>query len=64
MRRLIAAPAVLFLAEAVGYTDTFKADDFTFYGGHCTGDKTIDFFKDKYGDKAVMPLGAGRRIEF
>lgn len=52
------------VAEAIAYTDSIKADGFTFYGGHCTGSKTIQQFKEKYGEKAVMPMGAGRVIEF
>jgi len=52
------------LAEAVAYTDSVKAEGFTFYGGHCTGGKTIKYFKEKYGDKVVMPMGAGRVIEY
>jgi 7,8-dihydropterin-6-yl-methyl-4-(beta-D-ribofuranosyl)aminobenzene 5'-phosphate synthase len=52
------------LKEAVSYTDTIKSDEFTFYGGHCTGNNTIKYFKEKYGSKVVMPLGAGQVIEF
>lgn len=52
------------IAEAVTYTDSIKAEGFTFYGGHCTGGKTIQDFREKYGDKVVMPMGAGRVIEY
>lgn len=52
------------LAEAVVYTDSVKAEGFTFYGGHCTGDKTIKYFREKYGDEVVMPMGSGRVIEY
>lgn len=52
------------MAEAVAYTDSIKAEGFTFYGGHCTGNKTIQHFREKYGDKVVMPMGAGRVIEY
>ncbi len=52
------------LAEAVAYTDTMKAEGFTFYGGHCTGNNAIKYFKEKYGEKVVMPMGAGRVIEY
>ena len=52
------------LAESIAYTDSFKAEGFTFYGGHCTGGKTIEYFREKYGDKVVMPMGAGRVIEY
>jgi 7,8-dihydropterin-6-yl-methyl-4-(beta-D-ribofuranosyl)aminobenzene 5'-phosphate synthase len=52
------------LAEAVAYTDTVKTDDFTFYGGHCTGNNAIKYFREKYGDTVVMPMGAGRVIEY
>lgn len=52
------------LADAVAYTDTFKAEGFTFYGGHCTGDRAIDFFRGRYGDETVRPLGSGRVIVY
>lgn len=52
------------LAKAVAYTDKVKAKDFTFYGGHCTGDNAIAFFKEKYGEAAVKPLGAGTVIHY
>ena len=52
------------LAEAVVYTETVKADGFNFYGGHCTGSQAIAAFKEKFGKEAVMPLGAGRVIEY
>ena len=52
------------LAEAVAYTDSIKADGFTFYGGHCTGGKAFQYFTGKYGDRVVMPMGAGRVIEY
>lgn len=52
------------LAEAISYTDAWKADGFTFYGGHCTGGKTIEAFRKAFGDETVRPLGAGRVIAF
>ena len=52
------------LAEAVAYTESIKADDFSFYGGHCTGENAIKYFKAKFGEKAVKPMGSGRVIEF
>jgi 7,8-dihydropterin-6-yl-methyl-4-(beta-D-ribofuranosyl)aminobenzene 5'-phosphate synthase len=52
------------LAEAVAATGALKADRFTFYGGHCTGKKTIAVFRETFGDDAVKPLGAGRVIEY
>lgn len=52
------------LAKAVAYTDTIKAKDFTFYGGHCTGSNAIKYFTKAYGDKVVRPLGSGCVIEF
>jgi 7,8-dihydropterin-6-yl-methyl-4-(beta-D-ribofuranosyl)aminobenzene 5'-phosphate synthase len=52
------------LQEAVSYTNDFKADDFSFYGGHCTGNNTINYFREKFGEMAVKPMGAGRIIEF
>ena len=52
------------LADAVAATGAFKADRFTFHGGHCTGGKTIAYFREAFGDDAVRPLGAGRVIEY
>lgn len=52
------------IGEAVAYTDSIKAEGFTFYGGHCTGSTTIQYFREKYGDRVVMPMGAGRVIEY
>jgi 7,8-dihydropterin-6-yl-methyl-4-(beta-D-ribofuranosyl)aminobenzene 5'-phosphate synthase len=52
------------LAKAAAYTETLKGKGFTFYGGHCTGKNAIAFFKTKFGDKAVQPMGAGRVLEF
>ncbi len=52
------------LAEAIAHTDSFKTEEFTFHGGHCTGEKAIRCFRERYGDKAVKPLGAGRVIEY
>jgi 7,8-dihydropterin-6-yl-methyl-4-(beta-D-ribofuranosyl)aminobenzene 5'-phosphate synthase len=52
------------LSEAIAYTDAFKAEGFAFYGGHCTGGRTIARFKEKFGEDAVKPLGAGRVLEF
>ncbi len=52
------------MAEAVSHTDAFKAEGFTFHGGHCTGGKTIERFRETFGDGAVKPLGAGRVISF
>ena len=52
------------LAEAVAATGAFKADRFTFHGGHCTGGKTIAYFREAFGDDAVKPLGAGRIIQY
>jgi 7,8-dihydropterin-6-yl-methyl-4-(beta-D-ribofuranosyl)aminobenzene 5'-phosphate synthase len=52
------------LAEAVASTGAFKADRFTFHGGHCTGGKTIAVFRETFGDDAVRPLGAGRVIQY
>ncbi|NNG46411.1 MAG: MBL fold metallo-hydrolase, partial [Deltaproteobacteria bacterium] len=49
---------------AVAYTDSFKAGEFTFYGGHCTGGRTIEYFRERYGDKVVMSLGSGLVIEY
>ncbi|MGB7970808.1 MAG: MBL fold metallo-hydrolase [Candidatus Deferrimicrobiaceae bacterium] len=52
------------LVEAVAYTDSIKAEGFTFHGGHCTGSKTIQYFRGKFGDKVVIPMGAGRVIAY
>jgi len=52
------------MAEAVAHTAAFKAEGFTFYGGHCTGGKTIGRFREAFGDGEVKTLGAGRVIAF
>jgi len=52
------------LAEAVACTDAVKADGFTFYGGHCTGGRVIEYFRGRYGDETVRSLGSGRVIEY
>jgi 7,8-dihydropterin-6-yl-methyl-4-(beta-D-ribofuranosyl)aminobenzene 5'-phosphate synthase len=52
------------LAEAVAYTQKIKADDFSLYGGHCTGDKAIVYFKKAFGDASVKPMGSGRVMVF
>jgi 7,8-dihydropterin-6-yl-methyl-4-(beta-D-ribofuranosyl)aminobenzene 5'-phosphate synthase len=52
------------LKEAAAITETMKDKDFTFYVGHCTGENAITFFKTKFGEQAVQPLGAGRILEF
>jgi 7,8-dihydropterin-6-yl-methyl-4-(beta-D-ribofuranosyl)aminobenzene 5'-phosphate synthase len=52
------------LAEAVASTDASRAEGFTFYGGHCTGGKTLAYFKEAFGDDTVKPLGAGRVIRY
>ena len=52
------------LAEAVAFTGAFKAEGFTFYGGHCTGGRTIAYFRETFGADAVKPLGAGRVIRY
>lgn len=50
--------------KAAAFTETMKARDFTFYGGHCTGSNVIEFFKSKFGEKVVKPMGSGGIIEF
>jgi 7,8-dihydropterin-6-yl-methyl-4-(beta-D-ribofuranosyl)aminobenzene 5'-phosphate synthase len=52
------------LAEAAAYTDSFRTEGFTFYGGHCTGGNAIQYFKAKFGDQSIKPMGAGRVIEY
>ena len=50
--------------EAVSYTDGFKAEGFSFYGGHCTGDNAVKQFRAKFGDPAVRPMGSGRTMDY
>ena len=57
-----ASPKVL--ERAIAYTNRVKADDFTFYGGHCTGTTAISYFQKIYGPQAVNPLGAGTVIHY
>jgi 7,8-dihydropterin-6-yl-methyl-4-(beta-D-ribofuranosyl)aminobenzene 5'-phosphate synthase len=52
------------LSDAVAYTGSFKAEGFTFHGGHCTGGRAVARFRKAFGEEAVMPLGAGRMIAF
>jgi 7,8-dihydropterin-6-yl-methyl-4-(beta-D-ribofuranosyl)aminobenzene 5'-phosphate synthase len=52
------------LKEAVEYTARLKAEDFCFYGGHCTGSNAIQYFKAAFGEKAVKLMGSGRIIVF
>jgi 7,8-dihydropterin-6-yl-methyl-4-(beta-D-ribofuranosyl)aminobenzene 5'-phosphate synthase len=51
------------MAEAVSFTKAFMAEGFSFYGGHCTGGKAVEYFATELGD-SVKPLGAGRVIRF
>ncbi|MGO9118495.1 MAG: MBL fold metallo-hydrolase [Desulfomonilaceae bacterium] len=52
------------LAQALAYTDKVRAKDFVFSCSHCTGEKTIEYFKQKYGDKVVRLLASGIVLEF
>jgi 7,8-dihydropterin-6-yl-methyl-4-(beta-D-ribofuranosyl)aminobenzene 5'-phosphate synthase len=52
------------LSDAAAYTDTFRDGGWTLHGGHCTGAKALAYIRERYGDDAVKPLGAGRVIEF
>ena len=52
------------LAQALAYTDKVRAKDFVFCCSHCTGEKTIAYFKKHYGDKVVKPSGSGTVLEF
>ena len=52
------------IEEAVSTTDSFKAEGFSFYGGHCTGDKAVKQFRAKFGDAAVRPMGSGRTMDY
>jgi 7,8-dihydropterin-6-yl-methyl-4-(beta-D-ribofuranosyl)aminobenzene 5'-phosphate synthase len=52
------------IEEAAAFTKTLKSNDFSFYGGHCTGDNPINCFREIFGRNAVKPLGAGRVIRF
>jgi len=31
--------------KLAAYTDTIKSNEFTFYGGHCTGNNAIKYFQ-------------------
>ena len=52
------------LEEAASYTSRFKAEGFSFYGGHCTGENAVKHFRERFGDEAVRPLGSGRTMEY
>ena len=52
------------LAEAVATTRSIMTENFSFYGGHCTGQNAITWFKHALGDEAVKPMGSGRVIAF
>ncbi len=52
------------LEDAAAFTEKMKGEDFTFYGGHCTGNDAIAFFRTRFGEKIVKPMGAGRILEF
>lgn len=49
--------------EAVTVTRRVAAKNFVFYGGHCTGNEAIAYFKKALGEAAVAPLGTGRVIQ-
>lgn len=52
------------LENAKAYTDTVKAENFTFYGGHCTGKNAIEFFQAKYGNDVVRTYASGTVIKY
>jgi len=52
------------LKEIMDYTDGVKTDNFTFYGGHCTGKSAIDTFREKYGEEVVRPYASGTVITY
>jgi 7,8-dihydropterin-6-yl-methyl-4-(beta-D-ribofuranosyl)aminobenzene 5'-phosphate synthase len=52
------------IEEAADFTKSFMAETFLFYGGHCTGDNSIKYFRSEFGADSVKPLGAGRIIRF
>lgn len=52
------------LEEAVACTAETRSDDFTFYGGHCTGEGALRWFRARLGDGVVRPLGSGRTIRY
>jgi 7,8-dihydropterin-6-yl-methyl-4-(beta-D-ribofuranosyl)aminobenzene 5'-phosphate synthase len=52
------------IEEAVAFTNSFRTKDFSFYGGHCTGDSSIKCFGEKFGQDVVKPLGSGRVVKF
>ena len=47
------------LAEAVAATGAFKAEGFTFHGGHCTGGKTIAVFQGNLRRRCGQAAGRG-----
>ena len=50
------------LEKIMRYTDRVKADNFTIYGGHCTGKGPLEAFRGKYGKDVVRPYGSGTVI--
>ena len=52
------------LSDVVYATRCMATEDFVLFGGHCTGEKALAYFRSAYGEKAVNPLGAGRTIVF
>ncbi len=52
------------LKEAADFTDEIRATDFRFYGGHCTGERAITYFRSRFGQHAVQSLGSGKVIAF
>ncbi len=60
---LVNAPEKV-LAEAVACTEAIMADGFFFCCGHCTGENTLRYFSEAFGEQAVRPMGAGRSLVF
>jgi 7,8-dihydropterin-6-yl-methyl-4-(beta-D-ribofuranosyl)aminobenzene 5'-phosphate synthase len=52
------------IEEAAAFTTSIMADNFSFYGGHCTGENSIRCFGGIFGKDFVKPLGSGRVIKF
>ncbi len=52
------------LKEAADFTDDIRTPDFRFYGGHCTGEKAIHYFRERFGAEGVQSLGSGKVIAF
>ena len=52
------------LEKIMAYTDRVKTDNFTIYGGHCTGKGPLEVFRTRYGKDVVRPYGSGTVITY